>query len=142
MKKNEDLQKEVQDAIKREPLLNTTANDVNAKFSKHLKKVIYVTSLVGIGLLFNSCMAGYVASEPSYVEFSRPPRPDNLSIWIDGDWGWNSQSQVYVQKTGYWAHPKQGKTFVSGHWQASKKGKSWVAGRWVKQGGKVNNSWR
>ena len=107
-----DLKKDVLNGIKREPLLNTAGRDVNAKFSKHLRNFVYISSLAAIGLLFNGCFGGYVATEPSYVEYSRPPRPNDLSIWIDGDWGWNNQTHVYVQKAGYWDKPRQGQTFV------------------------------
>ncbi|MGD0343215.1 MAG: hypothetical protein ABSA76_16055, partial [Bacteroidales bacterium] len=120
-------------AIKREPLLNTAGTGVNAKFSRHLKKFVYMTSLAGIGLFFNGCMAGYIASEPTYVEVSRPPRPSNLHIWIDGDWAWNYQTHVYVQKAGYWERPRQSQTYVSGHWQTTPRGKSWAKGHWQRQ---------
>jgi hypothetical protein len=142
MKKNEDLKKDVQNVIKREPLLNTAGQDVNSKFSKHLKNFVYISSFAAIGLLFNGCFGGYVATEPSYVEYSRPPRPNDLSIWIDGDWGWNNQTHLYVQKAGYWDKPRQGQTFVSGSWKTTPRGRSWAKGHWQKQSRKVNNSKR
>jgi hypothetical protein len=133
MKKNEDLQKAVQCTIKGRPILNAAGNGVNTKFSKQLKKLVYITSLAAMGLFFNGCMAGFVTTEPSYVEYSRPPRPNNLSIWIDGDWGWNSQTHVYVQKAGYWERPRQNQTFVSGHWQTTPRGRTWAKGHWQKR---------
>jgi hypothetical protein len=130
MQKNKDLQKDVQDATKWEPLMDATETGVNTKVGKNLKKFIYLTSLVGIGLFFNGCMAGYVATEPIYVEVSRPARPSNDYIWINGEWTWNRQSHVYVQNTGLWERPNQRRTYVSGHWQASPRGKYWVSGRY------------
>ena len=42
MKKNEDSEKEVQNAIRREPLLNAAGTCANSKFSRHLKKFVYI----------------------------------------------------------------------------------------------------
>ena len=139
MKKNEDLQKDVHDAFKRETLSDAGKTGLNSKVGKGFKKFIYITSLAAIGISFNGCLAGYIATEPTYVEVSRPPQPSNLHIWIDGDWAWNSQSHVYVQRAGYWEKPRQSQTFVSGHWQASPKGKYWVSGRWQRQNSRGNN---
>jgi hypothetical protein len=105
----------------------------NSNIGSSLRRLLYITSITGMGLFLNSCMAGYVASEPSYMEYSRPSRPNNFSIWIDGDWGWNSQRHAYIQKTGYWDKPRQGQKFVSGHWQTTPKGKSWSKGSWQKE---------
>jgi hypothetical protein len=99
-----------------------------------MKKIIYLISLAIVALFLDSCFAGYVASEPTYVEYSRPERPSSQHIWIDGDWGWNNSTHVYVQKAGYWDRPRQGQSFVSGHWQTTPKGKSWSKGHWQKQG--------
>jgi hypothetical protein len=142
MKKNGGLEKDIQEVIKSEPLLNAADSDVNVKVGGYLKKIICLTGLaclLGIGLFFNGCMAGYVATEPSYMQYDRPPQPSNLYVWIDGDWAWNNQSHVYVQKNGYWTKPRQNQTYVSGHWQASPKGKSWVRGHWQKQNSRDNN---
>ena len=99
-----------------------------------MKKVIYFICLAGMGLFLNSCIAGYIATEPGYVEYARPMRPSEQHIWIDGDWGWNNQTHVYVQRAGYWDRPRQGQSFVSGHWQSTPKGKSWSKGHWQKDG--------
>ena len=130
MKKNEDLQKDINNAIKREPLLNTKGNNANTRFSKNLKKIVYISSLAAIGLFFNGCVGGYVATEPTYVEYSRPPQPSNLHIWIDGDWAWNNQTHVYVQRAGYWEKPRQGQNFVAGHWNTTPRGRNWTKGHW------------
>ena len=92
------------------------------KNTKVFKKLVYLTSLAGIVLFLNSCAAGYVATEPTYVEYSRPQRPSDLHVWIDGDWVFNRSTRVYVQKNGYWEQPRQNQTYVSGQWQTTPKG--------------------
>jgi hypothetical protein len=134
MRTNKNSQKALQDGNKLEPLLNAKNPNVFAKVGRPFKMLFYATSLVGIGLLFNSCMAGYIATEPAYVEFDRPPRPSEGYIWINGDWAWNRQTHVYVQNAGYWEKPRQGRTYVSGHWQSSPKGKYWTKGHWQSNG--------
>jgi len=105
---------------------------------KVFKKLIYLTSLAGIGLFLTSCASGYVATEPSYVEYSRPQRPSELHIWIDGDWTFNRQTHSYVQQNGYWAAPNQGRVYISGQWQTSPRGKYWSKGHWQKRGREEN----
>ncbi|MFH0999329.1 MAG: hypothetical protein V1783_00685 [Bacteroidota bacterium] len=100
-----------------------------------MKKCIYLTGLAGIVLCSNACMTyGYVSTEPSYMQYSRPPQPSNLHIWINDDWGWNRTNRTYVQRNGYWTRPNQGRTYVSGHWQVTPKGHSWAPGRWQRGG--------
>ena len=97
-----------------------------------MKKIMLIISLAVAAISLNSCMAGYVASEPSYVEYSRPVSPNNSYIWIDGGWGWNSQSQVYVQRAGYWDRPRPNETYRAGSWHQTPKGKTWTKGSWQK----------
>jgi len=98
-----------------------------------MKRIIFLISLAGVLLLLNACSTtGYVTTEPAYVEYTRPERPSNLHIWIDGDWQYNNQTHVYVQKNGYWSKPSQGRTYETGHWQSTPKGKSWSKGHWKK----------
>ena len=108
-------------------------------FSNPFKKLIFIAGITGFGLFLNSCVGGYVSSEPVYVEYSRPAPPSNVYIWRTGDWGWNNQSHVYVQRAGYWEKPRQGQTFVGGHWQSTSKGKSWSKGYWQKDNSNRNN---
>jgi hypothetical protein len=133
MKKNENVEKDIQNAIKREPLLNAEKTGGKTKAGKHLRNFILLTSLAGIGLLFNGCVGGYIATEPNYMVVNRPPQPSYTHIWIDGDWSYNRQTHMYVQKAGYWQQPDQGRVYVSGYWQTSPRGKYWVSGRWQKQ---------
>lgn len=107
-----------------------------------MKKLIYLTSLVGLGLFVNSCSLGYVATEPVYVESVRPPRPSNLHIWIDGDYVYNRQSRAYVRNAGYWERPSQNRTYVTGRWQSNQHGKYWEKGRWQNNKGQPNKNSR
>jgi hypothetical protein len=138
MKKNKESENNVQNSIKSKKLLNSSEAGAFSQVGKHFKKIIYITSLAGMGLFLNSCLVGYVATEPAYVEYSRPPRPSNLYIWVDGDWAWSYQSHSYVQRTGYWEKPRQNQTFVTGYWQSTPKGKSWAPGHWQKQNKQEN----
>jgi len=97
-----------------------------------MKKLIYIFILAVGSIVLNSCFAGYVATEPAYVEYSIPAPPNNHYVWVDGDYGWNYQSHSYVQRNGYWGRPRQGQSYQSGHWQSTPKGKSWSKGRWQK----------
>ena len=139
MRVNRSLQKVVQEAIKCEPAMNATETSIDTSFGKYLKKFIILVSLAGIGLFLNSCMGGYVATEPSYTVYDRPQQPSSTHIWIDGDWGWNSQSHMYVQRAGYWDQPRQGKTYVSGYWQTTPRGKTWSKGHWQSTGRQTKN---
>ena len=133
MKKNRDLEKDVQYTIKSELSSKLPETGLIARAGSHIKKIIYITSLAGIGLFINSCVAGYVDTEPAYVEYSRPPRPSEFHVWINGDYAWNNQTHVYVQRAGYWEKPRQNQTYVSGHWQTTARGKSWANGHWQRQ---------
>ena len=142
MKKNEKLQNEIHYAISRKPLLNSVETGVYARVGKYIKIFSYMFLITGVGLVFNSCMGGYVASEPSYVDYARPQRQYDNQIWIDGDWGWNSQTHLYVQKAGYWDRPRQGQTYIKGNWQTTQRGKSWTKGYWQKDSRQKGNQQR
>jgi hypothetical protein len=140
MNNTNDLQTGDRTGISNEPAINAEASVNNRKIFKRLKRVVYLTSMAGMALIFNSCMVGYVATEPVYVvEVSRPPRPGNQYIWVDGDWSWNRQSHSYVQRNGYWRRSGQGQQYVAGHWQASPQGNRWAKGYWQKEGRQDNN---
>lgn len=130
MLKNKGLEKNVQDAFKMEPLLNKAESRVNAKPGSNLKKFMLIASLAGVGLFFSGCATRYVANEPIYLEYNRPPQPSNANIWVNSDWAYNRQNHAYVQTKGYWAQPSRNRTFVPGHWEASPRGNYWVSGRW------------
>ena len=136
MKKNKNLQNEIHFAINPKHIMIIRKSNVG----KYMKIFSYMVLLVGIAIFFNSCVGGYVASEPSYVEYDRPQRPSETHIWIDGDWNWNNQTHVYVQKAGYWERPRQGQTYIAGSWQATSRGKSWSKGHWQRDAHQGNNS--
>ncbi len=135
---NENSVKYIRNEFKPNSEMNEEASFSNKNGSR-LKKIILITSLAGAALLFNACTAGYVASEPSYMQYERPGRPNDYAIWISGDWNWNSRSQVYYQTNGYWENPRPGKTYVSGYWNTSPRGKSWTKGRWHSNGNNKHN---
>ena len=110
-----------------------------SKAGKNLRRFIFLTCMAGTGIFFTGCFAGYVATEPVYVQYERPARPSTLHVWIDGDWGWNSQSHAYVQRAGYWERPRQNQVYVSGNWHSTPKGKSWSKGHWQKGNSKGKN---
>lgn len=103
------------------------------KNMKLFRKLIVLACMSGMGIFLNSCASGYVATEPVYSEYSRPPQPSLLHIWIDGDWIFNRQTHTYVRQNGYWSQPQQNRIYVSGQWQTSPKGKYWTKGRWQKK---------
>ena len=137
--KNEVLQNEIRFAISGEPLLNSPATGLYTRVGKYMKIFSYLFLFTGILIVLNSCVGGYIASEPSYVEYARPQQPGATYIWRDGDWNWNHQTHVYVQKAGYWDRPRHDQTFVSGHWQSTQRGKSWSNGHWQKQSHQQGN---
>lgn len=130
MKTNENLQRDLQDVIQCESLSGTIETSFVEKVGMNLKRIIYVTSLAGMGLFFYACAPGYVATQPAYVEYTRPAQPSGLHVWIDGDWRYSRQTHAYERRNGYWEKPNQGRTYVSGHWQSTPRGQYWVAGRW------------
>jgi hypothetical protein len=122
------------DRIKWIQRINSNEPGLAANIGKHLRKIIYISSIAGTALVFSGCATGYVVTEPSYVEYSRPQRPSDLHIWVNGDWVFNRQSHAYVQRNGYWASPNQGRVYVTGQWQTTPKGKYWTKGHWQKNG--------
>ena len=136
---NETLQKIILAELMQDPSRSATKTSFRNRFGSHLKKMVFAASLAGTALIFNSCTTGYMANEPAYMEYGRPARPNNLSIWIDGDWNWNNRSQQYYQKNGYWDSPRQGQTYMSGYWQSTPKGKTWSKGHWHTDGKKNDN---
>ena len=89
-------------------------------------------SFAGIGLLLNSCSAGYVTTEPVYTEYARPQPPSAFHVWKDGDWVYNRQTKVYVQNRGYWDKPHQNQSYRTGQWHSTPRGKYWEKGSWQK----------
>jgi hypothetical protein len=132
MKKHDELQKTFLGATQNELLLNTEEIGHFKRTFKHLKKYLYIGGLAGIGLLFNGCFPGYISSEPTYVETSRPSSPSNVHVWVDGNWNWNRHTRTYEHRDGYWSKPHQNRRFVAGHWNSTPRGHVWVNGHWTR----------
>lgn len=138
MKINENLQKDVRDSIESEQFLSATETGIIANVNKHLRIIIFLTSLTGITLFFFACAPGYIVTQPTYVEDSRPPQPSSLHIWVGGDWIYSRQNHAYEHRSGYWERPNQGRTYEPGHWQQTPRGQYWIPGRWHRQGREVD----
>lgn len=136
MKNQPDWSKKIEKVISDTPISRSKEPELISIIGQHAGKIIYIGILAGIGLFMNSCMTGYVATEPRYTEYSRPQRPSDHHIWINGDWVYNRSTQVYVQKNGYWAKPQQNRIYISGQWQSTPRGKYWNRGHWQKQNSK------
>jgi hypothetical protein len=140
LKENEDLQQTLEYSIMVSDLIeNESRIGIHHNVGKYMKIFSFLALFTGLVIVMNSCMGGYVVSEPSYTEYSRPERPSQTHVWIDGDWGWNSRTHVYVQKAGYWDKPRYGQSYVSGRWETSPRGKSWSKGHWQKDNQQRNN---
>jgi len=135
MKTNENSPKEIQDVIQGNPLLKAAETGIMEKVGKHVKKLIFITSLGGLAFIVQSCVPAYVEIEPTTtVEFVRPARPSNVHIWIEGGWVYSSRSHSYVQRNGHWDRPRQGRTYVPGNWESTPRGHKWKQGQWQKEG--------
>lgn len=133
LRENEKLRQTLEYSVMVSDLVSNEARySIHHRVGKYMKIISYLVLFSGLIIILNSCMDGYVSSEPAYTEYARPERPSEAHIWIDGDWGWNNQSHVYVQKAGYWEKPRQGHSYVAGSWQTSPRGKSWSKGHWQK----------
>ena len=133
MKTNEGFQPDGQDAIQWQPVISRTGIGFASKAGNQLRRIIYIASFAGMGLFFFGCSTGYVATQPSYVEYSRPAQPSSHHIWIDGDYKYKHQTHSYKQNNGHWHKKSQGRTYVPGHWQSEPRGQYWVAGYWQSQ---------
>jgi hypothetical protein len=116
-----------------EPGLESVNNNSVTKAGRQLRKIIGIAGIAAFGLCLNACTStGYVESEPTYVEYSRPQQPSNNHVWINGDWVYSNQTHAYKQKNGYWHKPHHSQTYVAGHWQSSPKGYYWKPGYYQK----------
>ena len=105
-----------------------------AKAGRQFRKLLLVAAFAGTGFMMNGCAAGYVATEPVYVETARPPRPTELHVWVDGGWKWNRHNHAYDHTNGYWSRQNNGRVYVTGHWQTNSRGQSWTPGHWQRNG--------
>ena len=134
MKKNEDLKDDFKDVISLKPVTRKVETRAISKVSKNLRRVVYIAGLTGMGLFINACTStGYIETEPVYVENTRPPRPSDLHVWIDGDWVWSRQTNGYIRQDGYWERPNEGRVYITGRWEVSPRGKYWAKGHWQRR---------
>jgi len=138
MKNTEVIRNGVKEATQFQSLLIAAKANNITNVGSRMRKIIFLASLAGIGLFFDGCTAAYVATEPSYIEYSRPQRPSELHVWIDGDWVFNRSTHTYVQRNGYWRQPQQNRVYISGQWQTTPRGKYWSKGHWQKRGREEN----
>ncbi len=95
-----------------------------------MKKLILLTSLMGVLFILNACGPAYVSVRPSHMDVARPIRPSSSHIWIDGNWVYSRREHSYSRINGYWSKPNRGRTYRPGQWKTSRKGDHWVQGRW------------
>jgi hypothetical protein len=127
MKINEESGNNIQNTITLKSVSVITEINAVTKVGRQMRKIFFIASIAGIGLSINACTStGYVETEPSYVEYNRPPQPSTIYIWRNGDWKYNQQNRVYVQKSGYWEKPSHRRTHVAGHWESNTRGSYWV----------------
>jgi hypothetical protein len=147
MKKNEELKQVLEYSIMVSDLVENEARvGIFHKFGKYMRIFGYLVSLTLVAMIFTSCMGGYMATDPSYnyqyQEYARSPQPAYASIWIEGNWNYNNQTHVYVQRAGYWERPRQGQSYVAGSWQTTQHGKSWTKGHWQRDNSQNGNNQR
>jgi hypothetical protein len=134
MQKNQELQDAIHLALTQEAM-NSNGSGVYTKLGRYIKLFSYLVLFTGISIIFNSCAAGYVSSEPGYVEYDRPQQPGGTYIWIDGGWRWDTRSHIYVQRPGYWERPRprQHRSYIKGYWESTPRGKYWHKGHWQRE---------
>ncbi len=98
-----------------------------------MKKSIFLIALISLLSLFNACSAGYVSTQPVYVEQVRPNRPSQNHTWIEARWTWNSGTHGYIHHQGYWKHNKKNHNYSPGYWNNSPRGYKWVNGKKVRK---------
>lgn len=91
-----------------------------------MKNIIFLVGLVVILSFCNSCSVGYVAEEPVYQDYNRPPRPSDDYIWMEGGWSWNKRTSTYVQLNGNWERNNNKDTHTRGHWERNRHGSRWI----------------
>jgi hypothetical protein len=94
-----------------------------------MKKYLMACAIV-IGFILTGCSAGYVATRPADVVYTRPVSPGPDYVWIGGEWEYGGGT--YHWREGSWQHPKEGRTWKSGYWENGNKGYRWHSGSWQK----------
>ena len=93
-----------------------------------MKRILNLLQCLAFMALFTSCSAGYVETEPTYVEVYRPVQPAPHYVWVNDNWVW--RNRTYMHQNGYWDRPRANRVYVPGHWKKEPRGHRWVKGRW------------
>jgi hypothetical protein len=94
-----------------------------------MKKYL-MACVILVGSVLTGCSAGYVATRPADVEYSRPAAPGTGYVWIGGEWEWGGGT--YHWHEGTWQQPREGRTWKSGYWESGDRGYRWHNGEWQK----------
>lgn len=130
MKSNEKVSKTVSVIIHNESNSYESKMSFVSSTATSLRKYLVIASFAGMGLLATGCATGYVKTEPTYVEYSRPVKPSHQHIWVGDNYTYNRRTGVYVQKNGYWQKPVRNRTYNQGYWQSGPRGHYWAKGKW------------
>lgn len=112
-----------------------------------LNKLLRIT-LLPVTLAVAGCAVSTTRSGHAYQETvwmaPPPPRTEIVTIapqpeyfWIDGYWGWNSNSYRWVP--GYWEAPRNGYRWEPHHWE--QQGRQWQGrpGHWERADDRQDN---
>jgi hypothetical protein len=91
------------------------------------KSILAYTLFTGV-LFLAGCTAGYVATRPADVVYTRSASPGAGYVWVNGEWEWNSGN--YHWHEGSWQRAQEGRSWKSGYWESGSKGYRWHKGRW------------
>lgn len=127
--------------LEQKPESQITQRGLKFSFGKHTNKIVAILCLGGVGLLTPSCVPAYVETVPIAVD-TRPNRPSDLHIWIEGNWVWSNQTRTYVHQNGYWDRPRNNHTYIQGQWNATPRGHKWQHGHWQRNGRNGGNRHR
>jgi hypothetical protein len=107
--------------------LNTT-NFGSPGILKNIRSTVYALVFGCLILIVQSCGPHYVAQVPAGGIDVRTESPYAGAVWVDGGWAWRGGHHAYT--SGYWDHPRVGKTYHAGEWRHNDRGHYWVNGRW------------
>jgi hypothetical protein len=130
MEKQKESQENVREDGRKKAFLNVDRIGLNTLKYKCVKRYICIGGVAVVALLFSGCFPGYISSEPTYTETSRPSTPSDVHVWVEGNWEWNRSNQTYVHRDGHWSKPHHSRKFIAGHWTSSERGHRWVNGHW------------
>jgi hypothetical protein len=95
-----------------------------------MKKLFFISILLGTLFFLNACSPGYINAEPTAIITTRPNRPSTNHVWINDSWVWRQRNHNYTPRSGYWARPHRGRSYNQGSWNKNPKGYRWKSGTW------------